>query len=80
MSDTIETQVLQTASDVLGVPLSQLSAASSPASIEGWDSVQHLNFVLALEQSAGVQLDPEDIEQIKSLGDAVRIVRAKKSS
>ena len=78
MSDTIETQVLQTASDVFGIPVGQLSAASSPQTIEGWDSVQHLNLVLALEQSAGIQIDPEDIEQIKTLGDAVRIVLSKK--
>jgi acyl carrier protein len=78
MSDTIETQVLQTASDVFGVPVGELSAGSSPQTVEGWDSVQHLNLVLALEESAGIQIDPEDIEQIKTLGDAVSIVRLKK--
>ena len=52
MSDTIETQVLQTASDVFGVPVRELNAGSSPQTVEGWDSVQHLNLVLALEQGA----------------------------
>ncbi len=77
MSDAIENQVMQTASDVFGVPAAQLSLASSPDSVDGWDSVQHLNLVLALEQSAGVQIDPEDIEQMKTLGDVVRLIRAK---
>jgi acyl carrier protein len=80
MTDTIETQVLQTASDIFGVPVAKLSAASSPASVDGWDSVQHLNLVLALEESAGVSIDPEDIEQMKTLGDIVRILRKMKSS
>ena len=73
MHTDIEKQVLQTASDVFGMPVAQLSMASSPATVEGWDSVQHLNLVLAFEQVAGISIDPEDIEQIKTLGDLVKL-------
>ena len=45
----------------------QLEPASSPDSIETWDSIQHLNMVLALEQEFGVQFTPEEIEQMLSL-------------
>jgi acyl carrier protein len=80
MTDPIEFQVLQTASDVFGVPLAQLNAESSPQTVEGWDSVQHLNLVLALEQNLAIQIDPEDIEQMKTLGDVARILRGKRSA
>ena len=75
MNQDIEKQVLQTAADVFGVPSNQLSLKSSPETIEGWDSVQHLNLVLATEQVAGISIDPEDIETIKCLGDLVNIIR-----
>ena len=77
MSDTVETQVYQTASDVLGVPVASLNAASSPATIEGWDSVQHLNLLLAIEPIFNMQFEPEEIEQMKTLGDVVRVVKQK---
>jgi len=77
MNNNIEKQVLQTASDVFGVSEAQLTMASSPSTIEGWDSVQHLNLVLAIEQVAGISIDPEDIEQIKTLGDVVKIILSK---
>ena len=62
------------------MPVGALSLASSPATVEGWDSVQHLNLVLALEQSVGVQIDPEEIERMKTLGDIVQLVSEKKSA
>ena len=57
------------ASDIFGVPAAKLTADSSPETVENWDSVQHLNLVLAIEEKFGVQLSPEEIEQMKNLGD-----------
>ena len=54
-------------SSVLEIPEEQLVPASSPDTIETWDSLQHLNMVLAFEQEFSVQFDPEEIEQMLSL-------------
>ena len=54
-------RVRQTVSDLFGVPSAQISESSSPQTIEAWDSMGHLNLVLALEQSFGVQFSPEEI-------------------
>ncbi|MFZ3340466.1 MAG: acyl carrier protein [Terriglobales bacterium] len=70
-------EVRAIASDILGVSATRLSAASSPATIENWDSVQHLNLVLALEEKFSVQLSPEEIEQMKTLGDTARLIELK---
>ncbi len=70
-------QVCEVASDVFGVPPGSLGASSSPETVESWDSVFHLNFALALESRFGVSMDPEDIEAIKSVGDAAKIVEGK---
>jgi acyl carrier protein len=79
VSDRAEQTVIHTASDIFGVPKASLTLASSPKTVEGWDSVQHLNLVLALEESAGIQIDPEEIDQMKTLGDIVSMVRSKLS-
>lgn len=70
-------QVRQIISDVLGVPPGSLTPASSPDTIESWDSVQHLSLVMALESSLGVQFAPEDIEKMRSVGAIETLVASK---
>ncbi len=67
-------QVRNIASDIFGVPAAKITAESSPETIENWESMQHLNLVLAIEEKFGVQLDPEDIEEMKSIGAVAALV------
>jgi acyl carrier protein len=60
-------KVLEIAADVFQVDESTIGPASSPDSIESWDSLHHLSFVVALEQEFTVQISPEEIEQLLSL-------------
>ena len=60
-------RVRSTFSDVFQVPLEQVLPDSSPDTIPNWDSLQHLNLVLALEQEFNVQFTPEEIEQLLSV-------------
>ena len=53
--------------DVFHIPAGQVRPESSPDTIETWDSLQHLNLVLALEQQFSVQFTPEEIEQLLSV-------------
>jgi acyl carrier protein len=78
-SSTFE-QVRNLASDIFGIPADKITAESSPATIENWDSMQHLNLVLAIEEKFEVQLEPEDIEQMKSIGAVAATVEKLRSS
>lgn len=53
--------------DLFNLPPERITPASSPDTIEAWDSLQHLNLVLALEQEFGLQFTPEEIEQMLSV-------------
>jgi acyl carrier protein len=70
-------QVRSIVSDLLRIPADQISTASSPESIEAWDSVQHLNLVLALEEQFSLQLSPEEIDEMKTVGDISQLVEGK---
>jgi acyl carrier protein len=61
------TRVLRIAADVFAVPVDGLTPASSPDSIESWDSLNHLNMVLALEQELNIQFSPEEMEELLSI-------------
>jgi acyl carrier protein len=77
MTEAREKQVQQIIADVLNIPIDQVTPERSPQNVEGWDSVQHLNLVLAVEQSLGIQLDPEDIEKMQSVSAIFKIVQQK---
>jgi len=62
------------AADVLGVSASALTAASGPDTVEAWDSVAHLNLVMAAEEQFGVSLDPSEIEGVHSLGELAGVI------
>jgi acyl carrier protein len=40
-----------------------------------WDSVAHLQLVVAIEDEFGIQLDPADVVDLKSYASAVRILQ-----
>jgi len=77
LSPAVFDQIRTMASDLFGVPADRITASSSPESLENWDSVQHLNLVLALEEKFGLQLSPEEIEQMKSVGDTAKLIESK---
>jgi acyl carrier protein len=70
-------KVLALAANVFEVQESSLAAASSPDTIESWDSLHHLTFVVALEQEFSIQFSPEEIEQLLSIELAAALVEEK---
>lgn len=77
MTASVFEQVQRIASDLFGVPADGIEAASSPETIESWDSTQHLSLVLALEEKFNLQLSPDEIEQMKSIGEVTKLVEGK---
>jgi acyl carrier protein len=78
MTSSVTETVLTIASDVLGVPAGQVTLDASPQSVANWDSVQHLNLVLAVEQAFDLTFEPEELDQMKSLRDVVALVQGKR--
>jgi acyl carrier protein len=80
----MDTQVLdrvrEIAADVLQLDRGALNAESSPQSVESWDSVQHLNLVLALEEQFGMQFEPDEMDGMKSIGAIAEMLSAKGAS
>jgi acyl carrier protein len=71
--------VARIVADVLGVDPARISPASSPDTLESWDSVQHLNIVIALEQELGVRFTPEEIEEAVGVQAIVDLVERKRA-
>jgi acyl carrier protein len=65
-------------SDVFQIPLDEVTMQSSPENIATWDSLQHLNLVLALEQEFRIQFTPEEVEQLLSVEVAAAVLEEKR--
>ena len=77
MNEQILARVRQIASDILRA---EVTAESSPETIATWDSVQHLNLMLAVEEEYAFQFLPEEMEQARTIGQIVQIVSARRGA
>lgn len=77
MTGPVLEQVRQIVSDVFAVPVNGVEGKSSPETIDAWDSMQHLNLVLAVEEKFNLQFTPEEMEQMRSVDLIVALVESK---
>jgi acyl carrier protein len=51
---------------VFNVDVNSVTEDASPDTIENWDSLRHMNLVLALEEEFGVELTDDQVVEILS--------------
>jgi acyl carrier protein len=57
----LEERLKEIMAQVFDVPNESINNDSSPDTIENWDSVNHMNLVLALEQAFSISFEPDEI-------------------
>lgn len=55
------TKIKQVMSAVFEIPVESISDDASSDNIENWDSLRHLNLILALEEEFGVSIPDEEV-------------------
>lgn len=73
----MEAQVKQIMSDILDLDTAAVGATTTQENTANWDSMSHLNLVIALEQEFGVSFTPEEMEQLVSFGHILQILASK---
>jgi len=61
-----EGKLKQVLANVFGIDVSTIDETSSVDTVEEWDSLKHLNLVLALEEQFNITLNEEQTVQILS--------------
>lgn len=59
--------IQRTISAVLGIEENLITEDSSPDNLPGWDSVNHLNIIMALEEACGTSFSPEETMEMTSV-------------
>lgn len=72
--------VRETVALVLGLDVASVGEATSPATVEGWDSERFVELILALEERLGFQFTPDEISSIDTVGDIEAVARVRLGS
>ena len=59
--ESVQTKIYQLMSNVFEIPVGEISEDSSLDSIESWDSIRHLNLILAIEEEFGITIPDEEV-------------------
>ncbi len=54
--------------DTLEISPAEVTAETSTDSVEAWDSFRHLQLILSVEGEYGVQLDPQHVPELTTVG------------
>ncbi len=54
-----------------------VDASTSGPDVEGWDSVAHVNLMVAVETEFGIQFTTQEQESMLTVGDMANIIAAK---
>ena len=60
--------------NVLGVPGLVMTAATTAAEVPGWDSLAHVDIIVATESAFGVRFTTREVMGLKKVGDLVALI------
>ncbi len=75
----MQKQVLEIVSQVLNVPIDRLNEDSSPQTITNWDSLKHMNLILALEEKFAVAFSDDEIIDMLSVNNIIKTLSKKQA-
>lgn len=63
----MQDRIFQVVSKALSVPVSALSVNSSPETVANWDSLRHMNLIVAIEEEFNIQFSDSEITDLQSM-------------
>ena len=64
MNNNIECRVKNIISAVFGIPIEGIGDESSTDTIESWDSLKHINMIVALEEEFNLEFTDDNITEM----------------
>ncbi len=66
--------------EVLQIPASTITEDLAMKDVEAWDSLKHMELIVSLEQSFGIELSFDDIVAMQNVGEIKRVLRERGTS
>lgn len=79
-SEDIAERIMTMAARVFRVPQDELKPETGPDTLESWNSLAHVEFLLELEKEFSFKMSPQEIMRVASIRDSLKIVEQKLAS
>ena len=79
MNDTTAAQIAEIVADALEMAPEDVADVEQLGDVEGYDSLRRLNVLLAIEESMGVAMSPDDLPAMTSVDRIAEIVSARRA-
>jgi acyl carrier protein len=63
--------------DILDQPDLQLNPDSNASNVEGWDSLAHINLVVAIEKRYHIKFALGELQDLKNVGEMAALIQTK---
>ena len=63
--------------DVFDDPTLEISDSTTAKDIEGWDSLTHINLIVATEEALGVSFTTKQVQALANVGDFMRLIASR---
>lgn len=73
----LHAQVTEVFRDMFALPALVLKDEMTAADVPGWDSLTHINLVLAIERRFRIKLTTGEVSKLKNVGNLLALVRRK---
>ena len=73
------TEVKEILAKVLEIDIATISDNTTQKDIGKWDSLQHLNLIVEIEDKYDISIDPEDISEMLSIDKIIEIIKKYKN-
>lgn len=73
----IESKLTNVFRETFNQPALQLSPSLTADDVEGWDSLSHINLIVAVEQEFGFSFATREVRSMKNVGDLIDLIAKK---
>lgn len=77
--EKIRTKLNEVFRDVFDDDALTVGDTTTASDVEGWDSLAHVNLIVAVERAFGVSFTTKEIGGLANVGDFVRLIETKTS-
>lgn len=74
---TMKDKIISIAASVFGIEERLINENSSPDTIENWDSLNHMNLIVALEEEYSIEFEEEEIIDLMSIKALINSISTK---
>ena len=75
--EEVKKQLNQVFRDVFDNPAIEINESMTAKDIEGWDSLTHVNLIVAVEKRFKISVSTKDVSALRNVGDFLQLILKK---